>query len=200
MAQHDENVVWHAHPVTQQQREQHHGHRGVVLWFTGLSGSVNPPSPGRWRRPCMSAASAPICWTAITCAMACAATRDSAMRIAKRTFAASGKWRADGRCRAGGIDGIYISAPCGTADGARAPRGRTLYRSVRRYPAGHLRGAGSKGLYKKARAGELRNFTGIDSVYEAPEKAEIHLDGEQLVTNLVHQLLDLLQQSDIIRS
>ena len=39
MARHDENVVWHAHPVTQAQREQHHGHRGVVLWFTGLSGS-----------------------------------------------------------------------------------------------------------------------------------------------------------------
>lgn len=38
-----------------------------------------------------------------------------------------------------------------------------------------------KGLYKKARAGELRNFTGIDSVYEAPESAEIHLNGEQLV-------------------
>ncbi|SUX71205.1 adenylylsulfate kinase [Citrobacter freundii] len=31
-----------------------------------------------------------------------------------------------------------------------------------------------KGLYKKARAGELRNFTGIDSVYEAPESPEIH--------------------------
>lgn len=57
-----------------------------------------------------------------------------------------------------------------------------------------------KGLYKKARAGELRNFTGIDSVYESPENAEIHLNGEQLVTNLVHQLLDLLRQSDIIRS
>lgn len=39
MARHDENVVWHAHPVTQEQRERHHGHRGVVLWFTGLSGS-----------------------------------------------------------------------------------------------------------------------------------------------------------------
>lgn len=39
MALHDENVVWHSHPVTPQQREQHHGHRGVVLWFTGLSGS-----------------------------------------------------------------------------------------------------------------------------------------------------------------
>jgi len=32
-----------------------------------------------------------------------------------------------------------------------------------------------KGLYAKARRGELKNFTGIDSVYEAPEKAEIHL-------------------------
>ena len=57
-----------------------------------------------------------------------------------------------------------------------------------------------KGLYKKARAGELRNFTGIDSVYEAPEAPEVHLDGEQLVTNLVSQLLDLLRQGDIIRS
>lgn len=70
--------------------------------------------------------------------------------------------------------------------------------SIPRWPSAR-RGI-RKGLYKKARAGELRNFTGIDSVYEAPEKAEIHLDGEQLVTNLVHQLLDLLQQSDIIRS
>jgi len=57
-----------------------------------------------------------------------------------------------------------------------------------------------KGLYQKARAGELRNFTGIDSVYESPERPEIHLDGEQLVTNLVAQLLDLLRQDDIIRS
>ncbi|TXH40117.1 MAG: adenylyl-sulfate kinase, partial [Burkholderiaceae bacterium] len=33
-----------------------------------------------------------------------------------------------------------------------------------------------KGLYKKARAGELKNFTGIDSPYEAPENAEIVID------------------------
>jgi adenylylsulfate kinase len=35
----DENVVWHVHAVTQQDRERQHGHQGVVLWFTGLSGS-----------------------------------------------------------------------------------------------------------------------------------------------------------------
>jgi bifunctional enzyme CysN/CysC len=33
-----------------------------------------------------------------------------------------------------------------------------------------------KGLYKKARRGELKNFTGIDSPYEAPEAAEIRID------------------------
>ncbi len=57
-----------------------------------------------------------------------------------------------------------------------------------------------KGLYKKARAGELKNFTGIDAVYETPDAPEIHLEGQQLVTNLVSQLLDLLRQGDIIRS
>src|SRR3546814_18893614 len=33
-----------------------------------------------------------------------------------------------------------------------------------------------RGLYKKARSGELKNFTGIDSPYEPPEKTEIHID------------------------
>jgi bifunctional enzyme CysN/CysC len=37
-----------------------------------------------------------------------------------------------------------------------------------------------KGLYKKARRGELKNFTGIDSPYETPENPEIHLDTTQL--------------------
>jgi bifunctional enzyme CysN/CysC len=37
-----------------------------------------------------------------------------------------------------------------------------------------------KGLYKKARAGQLKNFTGIDSPYEAPDAAEIHIDTTQL--------------------
>ncbi|ETO49909.1 adenylylsulfate kinase [Yersinia pestis 113] len=35
----DENIVWHPHAITRQDREQQHGHQGVVLWFTGLSGS-----------------------------------------------------------------------------------------------------------------------------------------------------------------
>ena len=36
-----------------------------------------------------------------------------------------------------------------------------------------------KGLYKKARAGEIKNFTGIDDPYEAPNTPEIHLKTDQ---------------------
>jgi bifunctional enzyme CysN/CysC len=50
-----------------------------------------------------------------------------------------------------------------------------------------------KGLYGKARRGEIRNFTGIDSPYEPPEHAEIHLDttkqtAEQAADAIVEQL------------
>jgi bifunctional enzyme CysN/CysC len=37
-----------------------------------------------------------------------------------------------------------------------------------------------KGLYRRARAGQLKNFTGIDSPYEPPERAELHLDMSRL--------------------
>ena len=50
-----------------------------------------------------------------------------------------------------------------------------------------------KGLYKKARRGELKNFTGIDSPYEAPEHPEIYVDttrtsAEQSAAAIIEQL------------
>jgi len=53
-----------------------------------------------------------------------------------------------------------------------------------------------KGLYKKARRGEIKNFTGIDSPYEAPENAEIRIDTsdrdiEQTVDDMMQRLRDL---------
>lgn len=51
----------------------------------------------------------------------------------------------------------------------------------------------TKGLYKKARAGEIKNFTGIDSPYEAPEKAEVVVDTErESVGESVSKLLTCL--------
>jgi bifunctional enzyme CysN/CysC len=43
-------------------------------------------------------------------------------------------------------------------------------------PLGEAEKRDVKGLYKKARAGQLKNFTGIDSPYEAPANPDIHID------------------------
>ena len=50
-----------------------------------------------------------------------------------------------------------------------------------------------KGLYQKARAGEIKGFTGIDAPYEAPENPEIHVDGAQPVEQIAEQVLAYLR-------
>lgn len=56
-----------------------------------------------------------------------------------------------------------------------------------------------KGLYKKARAGELTNFTGIDSAYERPEAPEIHLDAARLtIEEAAEQVISELRKRNII--
>lgn len=53
-----------------------------------------------------------------------------------------------------------------------------------------------KGLYAKARSGQLKNFIGIDSPYEAPETPEIHIEKmemsiDEAAEKIVHKILDL---------
>jgi adenylylsulfate kinase len=58
-----------------------------------------------------------------------------------------------------------------------------------------------KGLYKKARAGEIPNFTGISAPYEAPEKAELVVDsGAQTVEESVAQILGFLQDKGYLKA
>ena len=58
-----------------------------------------------------------------------------------------------------------------------------------------------KGLYKKARAGEIKNFTGIDDPYEAPAKPEIHLHSDQQeLAEEVQEILALLRERGIINA
>jgi adenylylsulfate kinase len=56
-----------------------------------------------------------------------------------------------------------------------------------------------KGLYKKARAGEIKNFTGIDDPYEAPFKPEVHLHtDQQTLEDEVAAILSVLRERGII--
>jgi len=56
-----------------------------------------------------------------------------------------------------------------------------------------------KGLYQKARSGNLKNFTGIDSPYEKPENPDIHIKSDELLPDAAAELiLNKLIQKEII--
>ena len=177
MARHDENVVWHAHPVTREQREQHHGHRGVVLWFTGLSGSGKSTVAG--------------------------ALEEALHRLGVSTYLLDGDNVRHGLCsdlgfsdddrkenirRVGEVARLmadaglivltaFISPFTAERDMVRAmlPEGEFIEVFVDT-PLEVAEARDVKGLYKKARSGELKNFTGIDSPYEPPLRPELRVD------------------------
>ncbi len=56
-----------------------------------------------------------------------------------------------------------------------------------------------KGLYKRARKGEISNFTGISSPYEEPENADLIVDTDQMrLSDCVNQVVELLKNRDVI--
>ncbi|MDC0494585.1 adenylyl-sulfate kinase, partial [bacterium] len=56
-----------------------------------------------------------------------------------------------------------------------------------------------KGLYKKARAGEIKNFTGIDDPYEAPDRPEIHLITDAMsLDQEVQIIMDYLYENKLL--
>ena len=201
MATHDENVVWHAHAVTRADRQRQHGHQGVVLWFTGLSGSGKSTVAGALEQALHQLGVSTYLLDG-----------DNVRHGLCRDLGFSDDDRKENIRRVGEVARLMVDAGLVVLTAFISPH-RAERQMVR-----ELLGAGEfievfvdtplaiceardpKGLYKKARAGELRNFTGIDAVYEAPSRPEIHLDGEQLVTKLTAQLLDLLRQRDIIKS
>lgn len=201
MAQHDENVVWHDHPVTREEREQQHGHQGVVLWFTGLSGSGKSTVAGALEQALHRAGVSTYLLDG-----------DNVRHGLCRDLGFSDDDRKENIRRVGEVAKLMVDAGLVVLTAFISPH-RAERQMVRDLlgtgqfvevfvdtPLAVCEARDPKGLYKKARAGELRNFTGIDSVYEAPDAPEIHLDGEQLVTNLTAQMLDLLRHRDIIRS
>lgn len=200
MAEHNDNVVWHSHAVTRAEREQQRGHQGAVLWFTGLSGSGKSTVAGALEQALHRAGVSTYLLDG-----------DNVRHGLCRDLGFSDDDRKENIRRVGEVAKLMADAGLVVLTAFISPH-RAERQMVRdlldegRFvevfvdtPLATCEARDPKGLYKKARAGELRNFTGIDAVYEAPERPEIHLDGEQLVTTLTVQLLDLLRQRDIIK-
>lgn len=197
----DENVVWHPHAVTRAEREVRNGHQGVVLWFTGLSGSGKSTVAGALEQALHQLGISTYLLDG-----------DNVRHGLCRDLGFSDDDRRENIRRVGEIAKLMVDAGLVVLTAFISPH-RAERQMVREMlepgrfvevfvdtPLAICEARDPKGLYKKARAGELRNFTGIDSVYEAPIQPEVHLNGEQLVTNLIAQLLDVLRGRAMIRS
>ncbi|WP_147199557.1 adenylyl-sulfate kinase [Pantoea sp. MBD-2R] len=199
-AAHDENVIWHDHALTREEREKQHGHQGVVLWFTGLSGSGKSTVAGALEQALHQLGVSTYLLDG-----------DNVRHGLCRDLGFSDDDRKENIRRVGEVAKLMVDAGLVVLSAFISPHReeRQMVRDLLgegRFievfvdtPLAICEARDPKGLYKKARAGELRNFTGIDAVYEAPEQPEIRLDGEQLVTNLLVQVLDLLRGRDIIK-
>ncbi|ACT14375.1 adenylylsulfate kinase [Pectobacterium carotovorum subsp. carotovorum PC1] len=196
----DENVVWHAHDVTRESREKLHGHQGVVIWFTGLSGSGKSTLAGALEQALHQRGVSTYLLDG-----------DNVRHGLCRDLGFTDDDRRENIRRVGEVAKLMVDAGLVVLTAFISPH-RAERKMVQDLlgegqfievfvdtPLATCEARDPKGLYKKARAGELRNFTGIDSAYEAPEAPDSHLDGEQLVTNLTGQLLDLLGKRAIIK-
>ncbi|WP_431223700.1 adenylyl-sulfate kinase [Serratia sp. L9] len=196
----DENVVWHPHTITRAEREAFNGHKGVVLWFTGLSGSGKSSIAGELEQALHHRGVSTYLLDG-----------DNVRHGLCRDLSFSDQDRRENIRRVGEVAKLMVDAGLVVLTAFISPH-RAERQMVREMldkgrfievfvdtPLAVCEARDPKGLYKKARAGEIRNFTGIDSVYEAPERPDVYLDGEQLVTNLTEQLLDVLRGQAIIK-
>jgi adenylylsulfate kinase len=188
------NITWHHHNITRAEREQLAGHKGMVLWFTGLSASgkstvANLVDELLYQRGCRSYV----------------LDGDNIRHGLNKNLGFSAADRAENIRRIGEVAKLFadagvIAITCfispyrADRDAARAlnPAG-TFFEVYVDCPIELCEKRDPKGLYKKARAGELKGFTGIDDPYEAPLKPELVLDAgsksaEQLAEEVVAHL------------
>lgn len=170
------NVSWHPQKVSHLQRQQFNGHRPVLLWYTGLSGSG--------KSTLANAVDALLfeqnCHTYLL-------DGDNIRHGLNGDLTFSDIDRVENIRRIGEVSKLFIDAGLIISTAFISPfsSDRKIVRS--QLPEGQFievfvdtpldvcEARDPKGLYKKARKGEIKNFTGIDSVYEPPEHPEIHI-------------------------
>ena len=194
------NVVWHHATVTRQRREQQNGHRGAIIWFTGLSGAgkstlAHAVEEALHQRGCRTFVLDGDNVRHGLCQDLGFSTADRIENIRRigevaKLFMESGTivltafispFRAD-RERVRGMvgHGDFIEIYCDT-------------------PIETCEARDTKGLYEKARAGQIPEFTGISSPYEAPEKPELAVNtGKDELDACVRQVVDEMAQRGII--
>jgi len=184
------DVVWHQQSVTTEQKSELKGHQAVLLWYTGLSGSgkstvANAVEQKLLERGCHSYL----------------LDGDNVRHGLNSDLGFTDEDRVENIRRISEVAKLFVDAGLlvSTAfispfqkdrDQARALLKDALFLEVFiDTPLAVCESRDPKGLYKKARAGEIANFTGISSAYESPKNAEIHVETANLS---VEQCADLV--------
>lgn len=210
-------VHWHEHAVSRQEREKRYGHRGCVLWFTGLSASGKSTLANLvdHRLHAMDVHSYVLDGDNVRHGLNAgpAMLRDChGEEFAKRFgLGFSAQDREENIRRVGmvaklfcegGIIAItaFISPYRVDRDRVRATmRNGDFVEVFLNAPLEVCEARDPKGLYKKARAGELKGFTGIDDPYEPPKNPELVLDaGTKQPGELADEVIAYLRSADII--
>jgi len=195
-----ENLTWHVGEVDREARATAHGHRGAVLWFTGLSGSGKSTIGHRVERMLIERG-----------AFAYVLDGDNIRHGLNSDLGFSQEDRVENIRRIGEVarlfadaGGLVLSAFISPyrkdRDRVRALMGQGEFIEVFvDTPLEICESRDPKGLYKKARAGEISNFTGLDAPYEAPEAPEVHLETVNLsVDEAASRVITYLEQQNIL--
>lgn len=214
------NITWHAGAVTREERQSLLGQRGVTVWMTGLSGSGKSTIGSIVEQMLLHAGKNAyrldgdnIRFGLNTDSKSLLA-KGYAESAAKRFgLAFSAEDRAENIRRIGEVAKLFTDAGVIAITSFISPyrKDRNAVRAnfqpgdfVECYMKADLATAEQrdpKGLYKKARAGEIKGFTGIDDPYEAPEKPEIVVDTDRSTPEeSARQIVAYLEQQGYLRT
>ena len=211
------DVRWHTATVSRQDREVRAGHRGCVIWFTGLSGcgkstlanEVDSQLHARGHRSFVL--DGDNVRHGLNASPALLEPRHGQAFAERFGLGFGPQDREENIRRIGAVAELFAQAGIITLTAFISPyrRDREAVRSM--LPTGDFievyvqapldvcEGRDPKGLYKKARAGEIKGFTGIDDPYEEPEAAELVVhSASQPPAVLAAQVLGWLEQAGII--
>ncbi len=195
-----ENLTWHIGEVDPEARAAAHGHRGAVLWFTGLSGSGKSTIGHRVERMLIERG-----------AFAYVLDGDNIRQGLNSDLGFAPEDRVENIRRIGEVARLFVDAGGLVLSAFISP-----YRTDRDRVRGLMKpgefievfvdtpleiceARDPKGLYKKARAGEISNFTGLDAPYEAPEHPEIRLQTAHLsVDEAAGLVIRYLEEQNIL--
>ena len=196
------NIHWHEGNITREERWKALDCTGCTMWFTGLSAS------GKSTIAC--ALEQVLVDRGVNCYRL---DGDNVRHGLNSNLGFSAEDREENIRRIGEVAKLFADAGVVTLTSFISPYVADRDRVRKVHEAGGLRfievyvdtpievceERDPKGLYKKARAGEIRGFTGIDDPYEAPEGAELVLKpGEEDVEGCVRRCLEYLEGSGVI--